>query len=45
MTAYDASYLALAEGLGDGAAPLLTTDAQFAAAIGAASDVEPLLVR
>jgi hypothetical protein len=35
----------LAERLGDGSALLLTTDARFARATTAASDVEPLLVR
>lgn len=45
LTAYDATYLALAEALGERLAPLLTTDAGFARAIVAGSDVEPLLVR
>lgn len=44
LTAYDAAYLALAETLADRAAPVVTTDAGFARAIAAASDVEPLLV-
>jgi predicted nucleic acid-binding protein len=45
LTAYDATYLALAEALSERATPVLTTDAEFARAIAAASDVEPLLVR
>ena len=45
VTAYDATYLALAEALSDPPAPLLTTDARFAGAIATSSDVEALLVR
>ena len=45
MTAYDATYLALAEALSDRPGSLLTCDAGFARAIAAASDVEALLVR
>jgi predicted nucleic acid-binding protein len=45
LTAYDATYLALAEAVGDQPASLLTTDAAFARAIAAESVVEPLLVR
>ena len=45
LTGYDATYLALAEGLSRSPTALLTTDAAFARAVGAASDVEPLLVR
>jgi len=44
LTAYDATYLALAEAVGERPATLLTTDAGFARAILANSDVEPLLV-
>ena len=46
MTAYDATYLALAEALGEpGGALLLTTDARFARAVAATtSDVRMLLV-
>jgi predicted nucleic acid-binding protein len=44
VTAYDATYLALAEALSDSPAALLTTDAGFASAIAASSDVEALLV-
>jgi len=44
MTAYDATYLALAEALSEPGSPLLTTDARFARAIAAGSDVEALLV-
>jgi len=44
LTAHDATYLALAEALSDGDGALLTTDAGFARAIGASSDVEALLV-
>ncbi len=45
LTAYDATYLALAEALSDSPGALLTTDAGFASAIAASSDVEALLVR
>jgi predicted nucleic acid-binding protein len=45
LTAYGATYLALAETLGERPGALLTTDAGFARAIAASSDVEPLLVR
>ena len=44
LTAYGATYLALAETLSDRPAALLTTDGSFARAITASSDVEPLLV-
>jgi predicted nucleic acid-binding protein len=44
MTAYDATYLALAETLRERPAELLTTDARFARAIAASSDVDVLLV-
>lgn len=44
MTGYDATYLALAETLAERPATLLTTDAGFARAIAAGSDVEALLV-
>jgi predicted nucleic acid-binding protein len=44
LTAYDATYLALAEVLSEPASPLLTTDARFARAIAVSSDVEALLV-
>lgn len=44
LTAYDASYLALAESLRDSGAPLLTTDGRFARAIAASGGVEALLV-
>ncbi len=44
LTAYDATYLALAEALSDAPGTLLTTDARFASAIAASSDVEALLV-
>lgn len=44
LTAYDASYLALAEALSERGSPLLTTDAPFARAITASSHVEALLV-
>lgn len=43
FSAYDASYLALAETVSDGGAPLLTADARFARAIGTHSTVEVLL--
>jgi predicted nucleic acid-binding protein len=45
VTAYDATYLALAEALSDSPAALLTTDARFASAIAASSAVEALLVK
>jgi predicted nucleic acid-binding protein len=45
MTAYDATYLALAEVLRDEPGRLLTTDERFARAIIGSSEVEPLLVR
>lgn len=44
VTAYDASYLALAELLRPGGCPVLTTDAPFARAMHARGTVEPLLV-
>lgn len=44
ITAYDASYLALAESLGDSGCPVITTDRAFAQAVAATSDVEALLV-
>jgi predicted nucleic acid-binding protein len=44
VTAYDAAYLALAEALLDSPGALLTTDAGFANAIAASSDVTALLV-
>lgn len=44
LSAYDATYLALAEVLTDQTAPLLTADARFARAAGARSAVKILLV-
>jgi len=44
MTAYDATYLALAEALSERAGKLLTTDAGLARAIAVGSDVQALLV-
>ena len=44
LSAYDAIYLALAEILEDGGAPLLTADRRLAHAAGAHSEVEVLLV-
>ena len=44
MSAYDATYVALAEVLEDGGAPLLTADRRLAQAVRAHSDVEVLLV-
>jgi predicted nucleic acid-binding protein len=44
LTAYEATYLALAEALGERPTPVVTTDAGFARAITSGSDVEPLLV-
>jgi predicted nucleic acid-binding protein len=43
FTAYDATYLALAETVAEDGAALLTSDARFARAAGAHSEVEVLL--
>ncbi len=43
FSAYDATYLALAETLAEHPAPLLTTDSRFARAVEAHSSVEVLL--
>lgn len=42
FSAYDAAYLALAEGLADGGVPLLTTDRRFARALRAHTDLDVL---
>lgn len=44
LSAYDATYVALAEVLDDGGAPLLTADRRLARAARAHSDIEVLLV-
>lgn len=44
FSAYDATYLALAESLLEGAAPLLTADARFARAVETHGSVEVVLV-
>jgi len=44
FSAYDATYVALAEALVDNAAPLLTADARFARAVRVHGGVEALLV-
>jgi predicted nucleic acid-binding protein len=43
FSAYDASYVALAEALADGPVPLLTADARLARAVAAHADVPVLL--
>ena len=43
FSAYDAAYLALAEGLIEGGAPLLTSDGRFARAAAAHSHIQVLL--
>lgn len=43
FSAYDATYLALAEALSDDGVPLLTSDARFARAVQRHSDTEVLL--
>ncbi len=45
LSAYDATYLALAEALVDGGAPLLTTDTRFARSARVHSTVEMIAVR
>jgi predicted nucleic acid-binding protein len=43
LTAYDATYVALAEALSDAGEPLLTTDARLARAVGVSSTIQTLL--
>ena len=42
LSAYDAAYVALAEGLADDGVPLLTTDARLAGAVRAHTDLDVL---